>query len=69
MSTQKPNTFELRVNLDNAAFDIWPTAELARIMRELATKLDHVSTLEIDGHKLKGLVGNTVGMVYVDHID
>lgn len=57
----------ITIDCDNAAFEADPGAEIARILRQLAT--DTVRTSEpydaLDSRKLRDINGNTVGQVEV----
>lgn len=50
--------FTMKINMDNAAFDRGDGRELARLLREAATRLADVG--ESDG-TLRDINGNTVG--------
>jgi hypothetical protein len=51
--------FTVNINMDNAAFDE-PDEELARILKELASKLES-SGIWADGIALRDINGNKVG--------
>lgn len=54
--------FECSVNMDNAAFEGYPPAELARILREMIKNIEY----DDDGGILKDINGNTVGEWFID---
>lgn len=47
----------LRMNMDNAAFEMYPASEAARLLRLVAEKMENGA----DGGKLLDINGNTVG--------
>ena len=63
-------TFRLAITCDNAAFTRYPRAEVARILRRLATELmtNALAPLDhMDEHALFDDNGNTVGTVAIAH--
>ncbi len=57
--------FELHLGMDNAAFEEVPGFELARILRELADKVE-VATPEVGAVlRLRDINGNRVGVAMV----
>jgi hypothetical protein len=55
--------FKIKIECDNAAFENDPLAEVARILREAADKLEQGQ----DGFKLRDINGNTVGSADFHH--
>ena len=51
---------KLKINSENAAFDL-EGQEVARILRDLADKLEHLDKLQESQLPLRDLNGNTVG--------
>ena len=51
---------EIKINMDNAAFDENEGVELARILRKLANCVDN--DLHVDEVHLRDVNGNTVGI-------
>jgi hypothetical protein len=51
----------ITVTMDNAAFEDRQSCETARILRELADKLDSHTVRHLDGTKLYDTDGNAVG--------
>ena len=54
-------TCALTIQMDNDAFDENSRTELARILRNVATKLEHEGEVEEGGWSLRDINGNTVG--------
>jgi hypothetical protein len=54
-------TFKLEIHADNAAFDPDPTPELARLLRELADKVETYGKVGYPFGRLRDLNGNQVG--------
>jgi len=57
--------FRLEVETDNAAFETYPTSELARILRGVATKLEQGA---LEG-AVMDLNGNKVGAYSYDEVE
>lgn len=55
--------FELEFKTDNAAFADFPATECARILRDIANKLERG---ESDGGPIRDANGNTVGHWRID---
>jgi hypothetical protein len=53
--------FTLTIDMDNAAFDT-PVAEVARILRDLAKRLDNGETETLTDATLRDINGNAVGV-------
>lgn len=53
--------FVLTVNLDNAAFEDGRGAEISRLLKKLATKLEWNDLKKVDGGKIMDSNGNSVG--------
>lgn len=53
--------FKISIDCDNEAFGGAPADEVARILRELVTKLDAENVYRGDSWKLRDLNGNKVG--------
>ena len=58
--TEDNEMFRIEIQTDNAAFDPDPGPELARILRELAARLDDGVDLA-EPIRLRDINGNTVG--------
>ena len=56
------DTFLLRINTENAAFDEFPYVELARMLREIADKIEYQSRVDLHCFQnARDINGNTVG--------
>ena len=52
---------KLKINTENQAFDQAEGQEVARILRDLANRLEHLDKLQESQLPLRDLNGNTVG--------
>lgn len=57
---EKTEAFFLSINMGNAAFDDAPITELARILRDLADRLES-GDADYDGASILDVNGNTIG--------
>lgn len=55
----------IEINMDNAAFEEVPGVELARILRELAGRLDESGEVEPGYRNLRDINGNGVGFCQI----